>query len=335
MRTRGGRDLGRSAALAAGFLVALLVSGFAALPAAQSGETLRVAVLKFGTVNWQLDTLKTHGFDSDAGFDLEVLPLASKNAVAVALQAGEVDLIVTDWIWALRQRAAGLEVAFVPYSTALGALMLRRGLEIADLRGLSGRRVGVAGGPVDKSWLILRHWAESRMDFDIATAAEVVYAAPPLLNEQLRAGQLDAVLTFWPYAARLEAQGFDRHFGVSDLLADLDIGGRPSLIGYLFRTRSIDEKEKTLRAFFGAVAKVNGLLAGSNSEWRRLRPIMKAGSDEEFEALKAGYRAGIPVGPGGAELEKAGKLYELLASAGGEKLLGPGTRFDPDVFWRP
>ena len=116
-------------------LCALLLALVALAVTARAGETVRVAVLKFGTVNWQLDSLKANGFDRARGFDLEVLPLAGKNATAVALQADEVDMIVTDWIWALRQRAAGLEVFFVPYSTVLGALMLRDGLEIADLRG--------------------------------------------------------------------------------------------------------------------------------------------------------------------------------------------------------
>lgn len=302
--------------------------------AAMGAERLRVGVLKFGTVNWQLESLKAGGFDAPQGLELEVLPLASKNATAVALQAGEVDMIVSDWIWALRQRAAGTEFVFAPYSTALGALVLRSGLEIAGISDLAGKRIGVAGGPIDKSWLVLRSWSQSRLGFDLAQAAEPVFAAPPLLNEQLRMGKLDAVLTYWPYAARLEAAGFVRLAAVNDLLVDFGVDGRPALVGYVFRQDLAREKPAALEGFFRALAATNDLLASSDAEWERLRPIMKVGTNEEFEALKAGFRTGIPALSMDAKgLADARTLFRILAETGGDRLVGPQTNFDPAVFW--
>ena len=73
----------------------------------QAAETLKVGVLKFGTVNWLMDVIKHHKLDRKNGFELEILPLASKNATSVALLSGEADSIVTDWLWALRERARG------------------------------------------------------------------------------------------------------------------------------------------------------------------------------------------------------------------------------------
>ncbi|HLB80260.1 MAG TPA: ABC transporter substrate-binding protein, partial [Dongiaceae bacterium] len=81
-------------------------------------------VLKFGTVNWELDVIETHGLDKAEGFDLQVVELAGKDATTVALQAGDVDVIVTDWIWVSRARAEGAAFTFVPYSTAVGGLMV-------------------------------------------------------------------------------------------------------------------------------------------------------------------------------------------------------------------
>ena len=45
--------------------------------------------------------------DNKNNFDLEIVELASKNAAAVALQGGAVDMIVTDWFWVSRQRNEG------------------------------------------------------------------------------------------------------------------------------------------------------------------------------------------------------------------------------------
>ena len=89
---------------------------------AQAG-TVKIGTLKFGTVNWELDVIKTNGLDKAAGLDLEIVDLASTGATTVALQAGSVDVIVTDWLWVTRQRAAGAHFTFVPFSTSVGALM--------------------------------------------------------------------------------------------------------------------------------------------------------------------------------------------------------------------
>ncbi len=307
----------------------------AGVSAAAAGERLTVGVLKFGTVNWQLDSLKRNGFDADAGVELDLLPLASKNATAVALQAGEVDLIVSDWIWALRQRAAGADFLFVPYSNALGALVTGPESGIASLEDLTGKRLGIAGGPIDKSWLVLQSWSRHQKGMDAAKAITPVFAAPPLLSEQLRQGRIDAVLTFWPYAARHEAEGFRRLFSVQDLLTDLGVTAPPGLVGYVFREALLKEKPKALQGFFQAIAATNALLAESAGAWRALRPLMKVSGDREFESLKAGYRAGIPERSGPPDLASAEKLFDILAAVGGERLVGTGTRFDPALFWDP
>lgn len=58
-----------------------------------------MGVLKFGTVSWELDTIKHHGLDAAEGIDLQVVELASNQATQVALQGGAVDMIVSDWLW--------------------------------------------------------------------------------------------------------------------------------------------------------------------------------------------------------------------------------------------
>ena len=300
---------------------------------ARAGESLRVGVLQYGTVSWQLDTMEAQGLHRTDALTMEVLRFASKTATSVALQAGEADIIVSDWIWAMRQRAAGEDFVFVPYSTALGAVMVADGSEARSIEALRGKRIGIAGGPLDKSWLILRTWTKARAGFDLADAAIPVFAAPPLLSEQMRAGKLDAVLTFWPYAARLETKGFRRLAEVAGLLSDLGIHEPPALVGYVFRGRLAREKPEGLRGFFRSVAKANDILRSSDEAWDRLRPLMKAGSEAEFTALKEGFRQGIPRTLERRRIEDARKLFEILTDLGGEKLVGRGTRFDGDVFW--
>ena len=117
---------------------------------------VRVGVLKFGTVNWELDTIKTHKLDEAEGIDLQIVDLASNQATQVALQGGAVDMIVTDWLWVSRQRADGADFTFAPYSTSAGGVMVPAESDIRSLADLKGAELGVAGGPLDKSWLMLR-----------------------------------------------------------------------------------------------------------------------------------------------------------------------------------
>lgn len=302
---------------------------------AKADEKLTVGVLKFGTVNWQLRTIKDRGLDHAAGINLEILLLASKNATSVALQAGSADMIVTDWIWALRQRAEGEDFVFVPYTRALGALVLAKGVSIEDLTGLKGKRLGIAGGPLDKSWLVLRASALRHADLDLAENVVPVFGAPPLLSEQLRTGGIDAVLTFWPYAARLKAEGYHTAVRVEAVLAGLGIAQAPPLVGYVFRRSLADRAPAMVNGFFAAVAKANGLLAVDDGAWNGIRPLMKAANDEEFEALRSGFRDGIPSPNAPGEVAGAEKLFEIMKELGGEKLLGRADTFDANLFWQP
>jgi len=309
--------------------------GLGAVHPSHAAERLRVGLLQFGTVNWQLDTMTAGGIYDERVLDLSLRTLASKNATSVALQAGDVDVIVSDWIWVLRQNASGEDLAFVPYSTALGAIMLAEGSDVRAVADLAGKRIGVAGGPLDKSWLILRAWYRAKHGVDLIEDSQPVFAAPPLLSEQLRVGDLDAVLTFWPYAARLEAAGHRRLAGMDDLLTDLGVAGPQALVGYVFRRDLIDAKPAALGEFFSAIGRTNAVLDSSAAAWDRLRPIMKVADDAEFEALKAGYRAGIPEPSAPMDGTAAGKLFDILVSVGGERLVGAGTRFDPGIFIDP
>ena len=112
--------------------------------------------------------------------------------------------------------------------------MVPAGSPVRDLSDLKGRSLGIAGGPLDKSWLLLRALARRSGGFDADREIDKAFAAPPLLNQQIQAGRLDAVLNFWHFAARLEAAGFRRVMGVDEMVSALGIDGKIPLIGYVF-----------------------------------------------------------------------------------------------------
>jgi NitT/TauT family transport system substrate-binding protein len=226
----------------------------------------------------------------------------------------------------------GEQVKFAPYTSALGANMVAPDSPIKSLADLKGKKLGVAGGAIDKSWLLLRAYSRQELGTDIAQLALPSYGAAPLLTEETRSGRLDAVLNFWTYAARLEGDKYRTILGMDDVLKALGIQPVPTLVGFIWREETEQAKGKEIAAFLTAVTQTNQVLATSDAAWDRIRNLVKPENDAEFAAIKAYYRAGIPAPWTGAETKAAEKLTQVLVDVGGAQLLGNDTQFDPKLF---
>ena len=316
-------------------LLTITCAAALALWAGQSvaAEKVRIGVLKFGTVNWEIDTIIHNKFDEANGFDLEVVELAGNDATKVALQSGDVDIIVSDWLFVSRQRAEGDPLTFVPYSTSVGAVMAPCDSMPGGLPDLKGKTVGVAGGPLDKSWLMLRGMAEGQYDFDLQAESTQVFGAPPLLLEKLKQKELDASLNYWQYNARLETEGYCSVVTAQEAARALGAEGNISAIGYVFSENWANKNMEAAQSFVKASKTAKDLLATSDEAWDRLKPLMGTDDDAVFQTLKTRYREGIPTRPITEEERDTAKVYEYLAKVGGEKLVGPATTMAEGTFW--
>src|SRR5436305_8934896 len=117
-------------------------------------DRIRVAVQKTGTLAWEIDVIKRHGIDRKLGLAIETVELASPEAGKVALKGGSADIMLTDWLWVARERSLGDTLVFYPASSALGAVMVPAQSSIRSVLDLKDKKLAVAGGPLDKSWLL-------------------------------------------------------------------------------------------------------------------------------------------------------------------------------------
>jgi NitT/TauT family transport system substrate-binding protein len=301
---------------------------------AKALQPLRVGVLQYGTVSWEIAVIQHHKLAEREGVKLDVVPLSSTNALNVALQSGDVDMVVGDWIWVSRQRAARRDFTAVPYSTAVGSLLVQKNAGIHLLEDLRGKRVGVAGGPVDKSWLLLRAYAEKTMGEDLADVVTPTFAAPPLLNELALKGNLPALLNYWHYAARLQAAGMKPLIDVNQILPKLGVSESVPLLVWVFNQDWADEHRDVVTGFLRATYAAKHILAKSEAEWRRITPLVKPENDATLQALRYQYRQGIPTYFGEAEIKAAAQVFKILARVGGSELVGPSTSLSPGTFWR-
>ena len=327
MRTsRMSRRLGRAATLA---LVASVVMASAAMAA----DRIRLVAQRTGSLAWELDVIKAHGLDKKADLDIETLELASTEAGKVALRGGSADIIVSDWTWVARERALGDSLLYYPYLSTLGAVMAPAGSPIRDAADLKGKKLAVAGGPIDKSWLLLRALA-LQSGIDLRTAATVVYGAPPLLSQKALQGETDATLTFWNFCADLEAAGLKRAISMDDVLHRLGATGPVAMLGYVFDGAWAAKNRAALDRFLEASWQAKEILASTPAEWQRLAPRIGVADPAALALYRTGYSEGIPRRPVAEEESDARALYRILADIGGAELVGPARELEPGSFYR-
>ncbi len=317
--------------------LAAWLAALAGLPCTATAQApmpvFKVAALKFGTVTWELNTIAFHRLDAKYGFKLEVDDVAGEAAAQIAFQGGVADAMVSDWIWVARQRASGKDYTFIPYSKAVGGLLVPANSPAKTLADLKGGTIGVAGGPLDKSWLLLQALAKKRYALDLARETEVVFAAPPLIYKKALQGEMAGAINFWHFAAKMEAAGMRRLISVAEAARDLGLDPDTPLLGYVVKGELAHAQPKLVAGFAAASREAKQILSHDDAEWERLRPILNAANDAEFAALKAGFREGIP---SRAPIDEgaASRLLALMAELGGEALVGGATTLPAGVFYR-
>ena len=312
-------------------LLALATLLMLATPAS-AADVLRLALQKTGTANWEIAVIRAFGLDRAANLSLDVTELAAPEAGKIAIQGGSADIVVSDWLWVSRARAQGAKLAFYPYSTGVGAVMTRDPA-IRRVQDLAGRKIGVAGGPMDKSWLMLRAWALQN-GIDLEKASTIIYGAPPLIAEKALEGEIDAALEYWNFAVDLEGKGFVRAIDVAEAERALGATGDVVVTGYVFNEDFAAKNADALARFLGAARKAKNLLATDDRAWAAATQRLPGRDAATLAIYRRRFAEATPKRPIAAEAADAATIYAALAGIGGEKLVGPGKTLDPGVFYK-
>ncbi|KNX41633.1 NMT1/THI5 like protein [Roseovarius tolerans] len=292
---------------------------------------IRAAVLKVGTVNWELQTILREGLDREHGFRLEVQPYADTAATHLAVQGGAADLAVADMIWLARQRAAGRDYVFIPYSRAVGGVVVPEDSTAQTLADLRGGKIGIAGGPLDKSWLILRAYARAEHGMDLEAETEQVFGAPPLIYKSALRADYAGAINYWHFLARMKAEGMRELISVGTAAEALGLDPATPLLGYYMREAFMAEHPGLAQAFYDASRAAKDVLGRSEAAWQALRPLIAPQSEAQFAQLRADWLAGVPprgpVDPAGAQA-----MFALMHELGGRDLVGDAARLPPGLF---
>ena len=288
---------------------------------------IRIGVQASGTVDWELAALQ-----DNPDFQLDIQHVANAEAGKIALQSGAVDLIVSDWIWVSRLRATGSDFSFHPYSNTSGALVVPKDSPIQSVTDLKGKRLGIAGGELDKNWLLLQALAEQQQ-LDLNASVEKVYGAPPLINEQLKQNRVDAALTYWHFAARLEAQGYRQLIDGKGILKGLGIQEEVPSLGYVFKQSWANDHKQAINSFFSASKQAKNQLCTTDTAWKKIIPLTQTDDVPTLAKLRQRYCDGGIEHWGEPEQQAAGRIYTMLRKLSNNQLTGQSENLQPGTFW--
>lgn len=319
---------------------ALAVFGLALLAStgafAQHGaKNITVAVQATGTVKWELAAMQALGIHKKHNLVLDIRDVADSRAGQIVLQAGEADIILSDFVWVALQRHQGNMVSFVSHSLTVGGLMVDPAAGIATIADLKGKTLAVSGSPVDKSFVILSAEYNKLTGGNLTDDADVKFGAPPLVNELLTSGQAQAALNLWNWNARAKLAGKTELVAVSDMLKDLGVSDTPPLLGWAFFEENARAKKAEFKAFFDASFETKKALLADDAVWDQIREAMNVGDDDAlFAQLRDDYRKGIVTKYAATSMQPATESFALMARFGGKDVVGDITEIPDGTFYK-
>lgn len=274
------------------FLLSLLFSSLVLAKDAFAKDVVRVGVLQYGTVNWEMQAIEHLGLQKNDDIQVEAIPLASTQALLVALQGGKVDVILNDWLWVARQKGLGREYRFAPYSSNGGQLVVRNNANIHSLSDLKGKTIGIAGGKTNKNWVLFKTFIQQQTGLILGKDIAVKFGAPPMLNALVKQGDLDGVLNFWHYAAQLNAEGMPTLLTMEDLLQASGIETKLPVLGWVFSENWANEHRSAINQFLALSADVKHKMKEQDDVWQSL-PAFTRYPQPAQPYLIAGFREGV------------------------------------------
>lgn len=298
-------------------------------------KVITIALQEGGTASWEIAAMKAAKLDEYHNIKVEVRGVADSKAGQVALQAGEVDTILSDFVWVSSQRNQGADFTIVPHSLVAGGLMVNPSGTVKTVANLEGKTLAVAGGPVDKSFIILQAYFNAKTGKTLPDLITAEFGAPPLVNEMLMGDQAQAALNFWHFNVRAKLAGMEQLISVKDMLAELGVSRPPPLLGWVFSEKVARAKKEAIHRFLDASFGTKEKLLTDDAIWDTIRPGMKGAETDDalFIALRDAYRAGIVSSYGEADVQAATETYALLAKYGGSDVIGDKPDLAPGTFW--
>ena len=134
----------------------------------------------------------------------------------------------------------------------------------------------------------------------------------PLIMQAALSGEVDGAINFWHFMAKMEAGGMQTLLPVSAAATALELDPETPLLGYVIPGKLVNEQPDLVAGLARASRAAKDKLAHDDAAFERLRDQMRVKTDAQYQALVAGFRAGIP-SPGPVDEVAAGRMLSLMS----------------------
>jgi NitT/TauT family transport system substrate-binding protein len=301
----------------------------------QGAPTLRFAVIGSAGQTEVPFAIQQAGLDKKYGINIEIIDFAAPGQQYNMFRSGAADIAGGNFIDLLLQRKGGNAIqaihGFQGYSNIF---VVKPNSSVKEFADLKGKKVG-SFGTTFLDWLIARAAGKKAYSVDLQTDASVVPGAPPLLNQFLARGEVDATLQFSSLTLAPIARGEQRM--LIDLPALMTAAGFRSDLFYVQWMIT----ERWVKANREAVTKLPAMLNEAYAVLKRddgLWPALAQRINVTDPAITAAYRdleRRVDNPPYKAELIKPTQelLDAIIAIAGGQAV--GVTTVDPAAFLFP
>lgn len=320
--------------LLAGLAVAS-VAAFVTMAGAQEPLKISLGLQGTGTAKWELAAMQALGIDKKHNLEITERDVSDSAAGQIALQAKQVDIVLSDFVWVALQRKQGNPVTFVSHSLTVGGLIVDPAAGIKTLADLKGKTLAISGSPVDKSYVVLAADYNKQTGGNLISDASAKFGAPPLINQLITGGQAQAALNLWNWNSRAKLAGKTELVSVAAMLKDLGVAETPPLLGWAFFDDTAKAKPDAIKAFLDASFETKHALLTDDSLWDKIRPAMNVKDDDAlFKQLRDDYRAGIVTSYDPTKMQPAIESFAVMAKFGGKDVVGDITEIPDGTFYK-
>lgn len=239
---------------------------------------------------------KEKGFFAKRGLDVEFQLIPLNSTMPAALQSGSIDLAGTTLPVFLQAVDSGLDLVAIagsgitlPKHKNFG-IVARTAVTIAKPEDYVGKRVGVPGLGAFLHVLFQNWLLEKGVDLKKVTFVEVSF---PQMNDVLRAGNVDAVITGEPIMSRIVEAGNGK---VVTYFNEVLKGEMPIIV-YSSTGKWLKENPKAAKDFRDAVAEAVSVMRKDEKEMRQVIGVYIKLPPKILETmpLNGDWRAEIPL----------------------------------------
>lgn len=236
-------------------LTLALFAVFSVITLAKADEPLTFATSKSGWIVWLADE---RGLFKENGVDVDVSLVTSGVAAAKGLISGEFDLATMSEYAFVAKSFSEDDLRLIGTVGAISNLRLigRRDMGVTDVSSLSGKRVGLLEGAISQFFL------GKLLDINgiDPKTVSVRNFRPPSLPNVLKAGDVDAIVSWEPYASNARE-------AVGDAAVTLNVqGGQSYYFTIATKAKTISAKPKQLKNVIAALVEAADWATSNQSE---------------------------------------------------------------------